>query len=171
MTTHDSLTPLTAEEILDLMPYGPPMQFVDRIDELDDEHIVATHLWTEKDCEGHFRDNLVVPGVKLIEFGAQTGIVAWGFYQASLELSRPELDGLVALFTHLEEVRFHRMVRPGQTTVCEAWFGDEGFFRDLRMRADVSIHLADGPGAGKRVFSGVFAGTGVPGARLETLSP
>ena len=161
--------PLTANEILPLMPYDPPMQFVDRIDEVDEEHIVATHTWTEKDCEGHFRGNPVVPGVKLVEFGAQTGIVAWGFYHASLELSRPELEGLVALFTHLDEVSFHGVVRPGQTTVCRAAFGDEGFYRDLRMMAEVRIELADGPSAGKRVFSGLFAGSGVPGATIEAL--
>ena len=45
--------PLTANEILPLMPYDPPMQFVDRIDEVDEKHIVATHTWTEKDPDVH----------------------------------------------------------------------------------------------------------------------
>ena len=169
MTTPAGVTPLAPDEILRLMPHEPPMRFVDRIDEVDREHIVSTHTWTEVDCEGHFRDEPIVPGVKLIEFGAQGGIVAWLLYRASLELPRSELDGLVVLFTHLDRVRFRRVVRPGQTTVCRATFGDAGFYRSLRLKAEVRIEMADGEHSGEPALSGLFAGAGVTGSRLEEL--
>ena len=160
---------LTPAEILARMPYDRPMRFVDRIDEVDQEHILAAYTWTEEDCEGHFRNDPVVPGVKLIELGAQAGIVAWGIYQASLTVPPEKLEGLVTLFTHLDEVRFRHMVRPGDTTLCHATFGTAGFFRRMRMKAEVRIDLAEGEGAGKTVLTGLFAGLALPGSRLGDL--
>jgi 3-hydroxyacyl-[acyl-carrier-protein] dehydratase len=165
----DPIRPLSPDEIVSLMPQEPPMWFIDRIDEVDAEHIVSRHTWTEADCDGHFRGNPIVPGVKLVELGAQGGVVAWLLYHASLERPRSQVDELMVLFTHLDTARFLRVMRPGETTICRSRFGDVGFYRRFHLRAEVRLELADGPDAGAPVLTGVFSGYGVPSAKLETL--
>jgi 3-hydroxyacyl-[acyl-carrier-protein] dehydratase len=54
---------------------------------------------------GHFPGNPIMPGVKMVEALAQCGAVA--------VLSQPENRGKLALFAGIDDVRFKRVVRPG----------------------------------------------------------
>ena len=68
---------------------------------------------TEADCAGHFPGNPIMPGVKMVEALAQCGAVA--------VLSQPENRGKLVLFAGIDDVRFKRIVRPGDVLdlVCE----------------------------------------------------
>jgi 3-hydroxyacyl-[acyl-carrier-protein] dehydratase len=62
---------------------------------------------------GHFPGRPVMPGVLIVEALAQTGAMA--------VLSKPENRGRLALFAGIDDVRFKRIVEPGDVLdlTCE----------------------------------------------------
>jgi 3-hydroxymyristoyl/3-hydroxydecanoyl-(acyl carrier protein) dehydratase len=153
---------LTPAEILERVPQQRPMRFIDEIVELDEEHIVTRYTWKQEDCEGHFPGNPVVPGVKMIEMCAQTGNVAWGIYHMASKTTPEELKTMVGFFTQVDKGVFKRMVRPGETVLCCATFGSEGYFRNNKLVAEVEIQFEGGEKDGETVFTGVTSGMWVP---------
>ena len=91
-----------------LLPHRPPFRFVDRVDELvPGERIVARYRVTgdEAFLAGHFPGNPIFPGVIQLEALAQAGAIAL--------LASERYAGSLPLFGGVEEVRWRRMVRPG----------------------------------------------------------
>jgi 3-hydroxyacyl-[acyl-carrier-protein] dehydratase len=89
---------LLVDEVLELVP---------------GERVAARKTVTDEDCDGHFPGNPIMPGVKMVEALAQCGAVA--------VLSQPENDGKLVLFAGIDDVRFKRIVRPGDVLdlLCE----------------------------------------------------
>ena len=93
-------------EIEQILPHRNPFLLVDEVLELvPGKRVVARRTVTAADCDGHFPGNPIMPGVKMVEALAQCGAVA--------VLSLPENRGKLALFAGIDEVRFKRIVRPG----------------------------------------------------------
>lgn len=67
--------------------------------------VVARKRVTDADCAGHFPGNPIMPGVKMVEALAQAGAVA--------VLSLEQNKGRLVLFAGIDDVRFKRIVRPG----------------------------------------------------------
>ena len=147
---------LSKAEVLALVPQQPPFRFIDEIQELDAEHIVASYTYPEDSdfYRGHFPGNPITPGAILMETMAQAGVVALGLYLCALERSPEELDKLVTVFTDAN-VEFSGSVLPGDrvTTV-----GTKTFFRRLKLRSEVEMRRDDG----RVVCAGVLSGMGVP---------
>ena len=153
---------LTPAEVLRLVPQRPPMRFIDEILEIDGEHIVSKYTWKNEDCAGHFPGNPVVPGVKMVEMAVQTSAVAWGIYLMGAKAGPERLASMVNLFTHVDKGAFKKMVRPGDTLVCRARFGAEGFFREGKLVAEIEIKFLGGPKDGETAFTGVTSGLWIP---------
>src|SRR3954449_9935845 len=99
-------------EIEEILPHRDPFLLVDEVLELvPGERVVARKTVTEEDCAGHFPGNPIMPGVKMVEALAQCGAVA--------VLSQPENRGKLALFAGIDDIRFKRIVRPGETLTLE----------------------------------------------------
>ena len=99
----------TLEQIQNAIPHRGHMLLVDRIVEEDDSSITCEKTFTGDEFffQGHYPDYPLCPGVILCECGAQTGAIL---------LSRKmDDDGNVPVLTKMENVRFKRMVRPGDT--------------------------------------------------------
>jgi 3-hydroxyacyl-[acyl-carrier-protein] dehydratase len=95
-----------------ILPHRDPMLLIDEVLELvPGKRVLARKTVTEEDCAGHFPGNPIMPGVKMVEALAQCGAVA--------VLSLEENHGKLALFAGIDDVRFKRIVRPGEVLTLE----------------------------------------------------
>jgi len=101
------MTPLSKAEIEQILPHRDPFLLLDEVLVLEPgARVVARRTVTEEDCAGHFPGNPIMPGVKMVEALAQAGAVA--------VLSEEQNRGKLALFAGIDDVRFKRIVRPGE---------------------------------------------------------
>ena len=92
--------------IEEILPHRDPFLLLDEVIELEPgTRVVARKTVTEEDCAGHFPGNPIMPGVKMVEALAQAGAVA--------VLYKEENRGKLALFAGIDDVRFKRIVEPG----------------------------------------------------------
>ncbi len=99
-------------EIEAILPHRDPFLLLDEVTELvPGERVVARRTVTDADCAGHFPGNPIMPGVKMVEALAQCGAVA----VLSLEANK----GKLVLFAGIDDVRFKRIVEPGDELVFE----------------------------------------------------
>lgn len=146
-----------ADEILRLIPQTEPFRFIDKILELDENHIVGTYRFREDEYfyRGHFPDRPVTPGVILIETMAQTGVVAFGIHLLMEQgVTSDEIRHLVTLFSMVDNVEFNRIVTPGETVIIR---GGKIYFRRGNLKTQVNIERTDGD----IICSGVLTGRGV----------
>ena len=109
---------LEADEIEKIIPHRYPFLLVDRIQELEPgKRGVGIKNVTMGDpfFQGHFPDYPVMPGVLIVEALAQVGAVAM--------LTLDEYRGKIAFFAGLDNVRFKRQVKPGDTLRLEVELG------------------------------------------------
>lgn len=105
---------LTLEQIMEIIPHRPPFLLIDRVLEIEEgARAVGLKQVTinEPFFAGHFPGQPIMPGVLQIEALAQVGAVAL--------LSQPDYRGKLALFAGLENVRFRKIVAPGDTLRLE----------------------------------------------------
>jgi 3-hydroxyacyl-[acyl-carrier-protein] dehydratase len=110
--------PLDTVAIRKILPHRYPFLLVDRIIEMTPgERAVGIKNVTsnEEFFEGHFPEYPVMPGVLIVEAMAQVGGVAL--------LSLEEHAGKMALFAGINNIRFKRQVRPGDTILMEVALG------------------------------------------------
>jgi UDP-3-O-[3-hydroxymyristoyl] N-acetylglucosamine deacetylase / 3-hydroxyacyl-[acyl-carrier-protein] dehydratase len=107
-------TVLDVEGIKRILPHRPPFLFVDRVVELTPERVVGVkNVSVNEDLfRGHFPGQPIFPGVLQVEAMAQVGgiLVLAG-------LKDPE--NYLTYFMKIEQVKFRKMVLPGDTIVFD----------------------------------------------------
>lgn len=101
-------------EIQNIIPHRYPFLLVDKIIELEEgKKAVGIKNVTinEPFFQGHFPNNPLMPGVLIVEAMAQVGAVA----VMTLEENKDKL----AVFAGIDNIRFKKQVRPGDTLKME----------------------------------------------------
>ena len=138
---------MTLNAIQAAIPHRDPFLLVDEIVEQEDNRIVCLKKLTGDEFwfRGHYPDFPLMPGVLLCEAAMQAGAV----------LLVDHADGVgVPVATRMRDVRFKRMVRPGETITLEVTLDEQvsrAFFltarvtveKELAMRMQFRHTLAD----------------------------
>ena len=143
----------TTREIEALIPHRWPMLMVDRIIEYDPDAkrivgikgIAATEWW----AQGHFPGLPILPGVLQVEALAQTMAV----YVAK----QPGFGDRIGLFAGIDEVRFKRIVAPGDVLRLEITMEKLG----SRFGKGRGVASVNGEVACEGVLSFIIPGEGV----------
>ena len=114
---------MSRQQIYDAIPHREPFLLVDEIIEVTDARIVGVKTFSgeEEFFAGHYPGFPLVPGVLLCEAAMQCGAILLSRHFA-------EAAGKIPVATRMNDVRFRRMVRPGQP---------------LRMEVELTERLAD----------------------------
>jgi len=116
------------------IPHREPFVFVDQILDQSDAHIrcIKTFTGQEEFFQGHFPGQPLVPGVLLCEAALQAGAIL-------LAKSMADKPGHVPVVTRMNEVRFKRMVRPGETILLHVELTErlaDAFFLKAKVTVD-----------------------------------
>jgi 3-hydroxyacyl-[acyl-carrier-protein] dehydratase len=145
------VTPLSRAEIEAILPHREPFLLLDEVVVLEPGSRVVARKRVSDDewyLAGHFPGNPIMPGVLMVEALAQTGAVA--------VLSEPANSGKLVLFAGIDDVRFKRIVRPGDVLelecVLERMRGPVGkgtakatVEGELAVRGKLTFAVADAP--------------------------
>jgi 3-hydroxyacyl-[acyl-carrier-protein] dehydratase len=106
---------MNTDDIQQRIPHRPPFLWIDEVTDIGDRRIVARKfLDPQLDVfRGHYPHFPILPGVLLCEAAFQAAAILI----AELE---PPADGQVPVVTRVNNVKFRRPVRPGETMEIEA---------------------------------------------------
>jgi 3-hydroxyacyl-[acyl-carrier-protein] dehydratase len=106
--------PFGREVIETIIPHREPFLFLDEVLELEPGLRVVARKEVRGDewfFPGHFPGRPIMPGVIMVEALAQAGAIA--------ALAVEENRGKLALFAGIDDVRFKRIVEPGDELILE----------------------------------------------------
>lgn len=128
---------MNRQAIYDAIPHREPFLLVDEIVEQSDARIVCTKRFRgdEEFFAGHYPGYPLVPGVLLCEAAMQAGAILLARHLAAAE-------GRVPVATRINDVRFRRMVRPGETIRLEVELVErlaDAFFLKAKVSVDEQV--------------------------------
>ena len=105
---------MSLQQIHDAIPHREPFLLVDEIVQWEEAQIVCTKTFSgeEEFFKGHYPGYPLVPGVYLCEAAMQAGAIL-------LSRAMAEAEGKMPVATRINDVRFKRIVRPGETLQME----------------------------------------------------
>jgi len=128
---------MSRQQILDAIPHREPFLLVDEIVEWTEARIECTKRFTGEEYffAGHYPGFPLVPGVLLCEAAMQCGAILLSRHLAGAE-------GKVPVATRMNDVRFKRIVRPGETIRMEVELTEQlstAFFLKAKVTVDGKV--------------------------------
>jgi 3-hydroxyacyl-[acyl-carrier-protein] dehydratase len=124
---------MSKEQILAAIPHRPPFLLIDEVVQQTDDAITCRKTFTADEWffQGHYPNFPIVPGVLLCEACMQAGAVLLSKLVAGM-------DG-VPVATRANDVKFKKMIRPGDTVLIEAKLNErlaDAFFMTGKVTCD-----------------------------------
>ncbi len=128
---------MSRQEILDAIPHREPFLLVDEIVEQSESRIVGVKTFRPEEWffAGHYPGNPLTPGVLLCEAAMQCGAIL-------LAKRLTDAAGKVPVATRINDVRFKRMVHPGETITMEVDLVErlaDAFFLKAKVSVDGKV--------------------------------
>ncbi|WP_153556210.1 3-hydroxyacyl-ACP dehydratase FabZ family protein [Roseimaritima sediminicola] len=125
---------MSVEQIEAAIPHRAPMRLLDRLLSQEEQSIVCEKTFRDDEffVQGHFPGRPIVPGVILCECCMQAGAIL-------LSKVAPGGPGVVPLATRADNVKFKRVVQPGDTVRLEVTLNERvsnAFFLTGRVLLD-----------------------------------
>lgn len=127
---------MASDEVLQSVPHRPPFLFLDEILESDGQSLTAKRTVREDEAyfQGHYPGNPIMPGVLVSEAIFQAGAALLSRMFADEIAGDPEL---APMLIKIEDARFKRVTRPGDTLVLKVSFREKiGRFLFLKGAAE-----------------------------------
>jgi 3-hydroxyacyl-[acyl-carrier-protein] dehydratase len=111
---------MSQEEIYAAIPHRPPFLLIDEVVQREPERIVCRKTFRPDEWyfAGHYPGHPITPGVLLCEAAMQAGAVL-------LAEAVPDLSEGLPVAARMRDVRFKRIVRPGETVDIEVKLTDQ----------------------------------------------
>lgn len=141
---------MTAEEIIALLPYSEPFQFVEELIDFSENGVTGGYTFKPDAFfyKGHFKDFPVTPGVILTETMAQIGVVCLGIFLLRKKMSISKEMGIAMTSS---EIDFLAPVFPGEKVMVSS---EKVYFRFGKLKCKVKMENSEG----KIVCHGIIAG-------------
>jgi 3-hydroxyacyl-[acyl-carrier-protein] dehydratase len=119
-------------EIEAAIPHRPPMLLIDEVVERSENRIVCKKTFQAEEFffQGHYPNYPLVPGVILLEAAMQAGAIL---------VSNIPLDGGVPVATRINDVKFKKMIRPGDAVLLEVTLNErlgDAFFMSAKVTCE-----------------------------------
>jgi len=130
---------MTAQEILNKLPYGDAFLFVDELLHVDENGIKGSYRYAEDlpFYAAHFKTNPVTPAVILTETMAQIGLVCLGLFL----LRDNSDDKQISLAMTSNSVDFLKPVYPGEKVIISS---EKRYFRFNKLSCKVKMETVSG---------------------------
>ena len=125
---------MSQDKIKAAIPHREPFLLIDDVVEQTENRIVCRKTWQPDEWfyKGHYPGFPVTPGVLLCEAAMQAGAVL-------VAPQLPQGDNRVPVVARMQDVRFKRIVKPGETVTIEVELTDrlqDAFYMRARINCD-----------------------------------